>query len=117
MIEAVNTFLVKYKEQGHVHPLIQQADLQITLQSENQAIQLAIKNGVILIMQNSPEQQPKYQIIGDHKAMEQLIEGTERLRVLERQGHLEIAAPLRATLLLESLFYLTKAQENFAKVI
>ena len=56
------------------------------------------------------------EIRGDLNAMKQLLEGKERLRVLEQNGQLSIPAPIRTTLLLESIFYLTKAQENFAKI-
>ena len=118
MIEAINTFLVKIKDQGHVLPLIQQADVQINLRSEKQIIQLIIKNGTIMSLQNSEAQPTKYEITGSSIVMKQLLEGTERLRVLEQQGQLKISAPLRTTLLLESIFFLTKAQNQpLAKII
>ncbi|QCJ43981.1 hypothetical protein FAY30_19880 [Bacillus sp. S3] len=116
MIEAVEAFLVKVKEQGHILPLIQQADVQINLQwAEQQSIQLIIKSGGICITHNPDFQQRKYMISGSPTAMIQLIEGTERLRVLEQQGQLKIIAPLRTILLLESIFFLTKAE--LAKII
>ncbi|MFJ7728259.1 hypothetical protein ACIQXV_19180 [Neobacillus sp. NPDC097160] len=118
MIEAVNTFLVKIKEQGHVLPLIHQADLQINLRCEGETVQLLIKNGCIMCMQNSEAQPVKYEISGSLNAMKKLLEGTQRLRVLEQKGQLKVTAPLRATLLLESIFFLTKAQDHqHAKII
>ncbi|MFZ7943990.1 hypothetical protein [Neobacillus sp. 19] len=116
MIEAVEAFLVKVIEQGHILPLIQQADVQIILQwEEQQSIQLIIKSGGICFTKNPDFQQGNYVISGSPTAMTQLIEGTGRLRVLEQQGQLEIMAPLRTILLLESIFFLTKAQ--LAKII
>ena len=112
MIDAVKTFLVKIKDQGHVLPLIHQADIQVNLHCDQQIIQLNIKNGGILFLQNLDGQQVKYEISGSPTAMKQLFEGTERLRVLEQQGQLKASTPLRTTLLLESIFFLTKAQNS-----
>ncbi|WHY76732.1 SCP2 sterol-binding domain-containing protein [Neobacillus sp. WH10] len=112
MIEAVKTFLVKIKDQGHVLPLIHRADIQVNLHCDQQTIQLIIKNGGIFLLQNPEEQQVKYEISGSPAAMKQLLEGTERLRFLEQQGQLKASTPLRTTLLLESIFFLTKAQNS-----
>ncbi|MDN3019827.1 hypothetical protein PH210_27050 [Paenibacillus sp. BSR1-1] len=110
MIEALNNFLTKVKEQRHILPLIENADLRVNLNTNQQSIQLVIKNGTIITLQNQPS---KYEISGDINAMTQLLEGKQRLRTLK----LSISAPLRTILLLESLFYLTKAREEFAKII
>ncbi|WP_223591964.1 hypothetical protein [Neobacillus bataviensis] len=110
MIEALNNFLTKVKVQGHILPLIENADLRVNLNTHQQSIQLVIKNGTIFTLQNQPS---KYEISGDINAMTQLLEGKQRLRTLK----LSISAPLRTILLLESLFYLTKAQQEFAKII
>ena len=110
MIEALNNFLTKVKEQRHILPLIENADLRVNINTNQHSIQLVIKNGTIFTLQNQPA---KYEISGDLNAMTQLLEGKKRLRTLK----LSISAPLRTTLLLESLFYLTKAQEDFVKIV
>ncbi|ETI66203.1 SCP2 sterol-binding domain-containing protein [Neobacillus vireti] len=118
MMEAVEAFLAKIKDQGHVLPLIHQANLQINLRCEGQMMQLMIKNGSTMILQNSEALQTKHEISGSPNAMKQLLEGTYRLRVLEQQGQLKVSVPLRSTLLLESVFFLTKAQNSpQAKII
>ncbi|WP_374049578.1 hypothetical protein [Neobacillus sp. OS1-2] len=118
MIEVLNTFLVKIQDQAHVLPLIHQADVQINLRCGEQIVQLIIKNSTIMSLQNSEVQPSKYEITGSPAAMKQLLNGTERLRVLEQQGRLKVSAPLRTILLLESIFFLTKAQEHpLAKII
>jgi hypothetical protein len=117
MMKAVENFLVKIQEQEHVFPLIQNADLHVNLRSEGQLVQLVIKNGAIFILQNPDVQQLKYEISGNEDIMKQLFEGTERLRILEQNGQLKVNAPLRIILLLESLFYLTQAQEDFRKIV
>ncbi|MFJ5713789.1 SCP2 sterol-binding domain-containing protein [Neobacillus sp. NPDC093127] len=119
MMNVVEAFLAKIKDQGHVLPLFLHADLQINLRCVGQTIQLIIKNGSIMILQNSEAQQSKYEISGSQNAMNQLLKGTQRLRVLEQQGQLKVSAPLRTTLLLESIFFLTKAKDpvNLQKII
>ncbi|MEH7301169.1 hypothetical protein [Neobacillus drentensis] len=117
MIEAIQKFLVKMQQQGHVYPLIRQAEVHVNLCCEQQIVQLVIKNGAVFILQNPSKQQIAYEISGNEAAMKQLIEGTTRLRVLEQKGEIKVDTSLRIALLLEALFYLTKAQEDFANII
>lgn len=117
MIEEVQRFLVKMQQQEHVYPLIRQADVHVNLRCDQHKVQLVIKNGSVFILQNPSEQQMVYEISGNDMSMKQLIEGTTRLRILEQKDKIKVDAPLRITLLLESLFYLTKAREDFAKII
>ncbi|MEH7501271.1 hypothetical protein V7152_04370 [Neobacillus drentensis] len=117
MIEALKTFQLAIKQQGHLLPLLGHIDLRVNLVCDQQDIQIIIKDGEIFSLHDSDETQTIFEIRGDLIAMKQLLEGKERLRVLERNGQLSISAPIRTTLLLESIFYLTKAEENFAKII
>jgi len=118
MIEAVKTFLGKIKDQEHVLLLIHQTDMQVNLHCNQQTIQLIIKNGGIIILQNPEAQPAKNEISGSRTVMKHLLEGTQRLRVLEQQGLLKVSASLRTTLLLESIFFLTKAKNHqLAKII
>lgn len=117
MMEAIQRFLVKMQQQGHVYPLIRQADVHVNLRCGHQVVQIVIKNGAVFILQNPTQHQISYEIEGNETSMTQLVEGTTRLRVLEKNGEIKVDAPLRIILLFESLFYLTKAQEDFAKII
>ncbi|MFC4799921.1 SCP2 sterol-binding domain-containing protein [Neobacillus sp. GCM10023253] len=118
MIEEVNSFLKTFKDQGHILPLIQHAELRISLSTtEQQSVQLVIKNGEIFALYDSHQEQANCQIHGGLQELKQLLEGQERLRVLQRNGALNVKGALRAALLLESLFYLTKAQTNLAEII
>ncbi|WP_413307500.1 hypothetical protein AA0X95_07825 [Bacillus sp. 1P10SD] len=117
MIEAIQKFLVKMQQQEHVYPLIHQAEVQVNLRCEHQVVQLVIKNGAVFILQNPSAQQSIYEISGNEAAMKQLIEGTTRLRLLEQKREIKVDTSLRIALLLESLFFLTKAQEDLAKII
>ena len=115
MNELAEKFLKKFTKQDHILGLIKQADLKVKLSCGEESIVIEIKHGNISLLNN---QDPIwYEIKGDHQAMKYLMEGTEQLRVLEHKGHLTVSVPLRATLLLESLFFLTRAHENLAKVI
>lgn len=116
MIEMLKNFQLAIKQQRHVQPLLERIDLRVNLVCEQKTIQIIIKNGEIFILHDSEESQTISQIRGDLNAIKELLEGKERLRVLERNGQLRISAPIRTTLLLESVFYLTKAQENFPKI-
>jgi hypothetical protein len=119
LMELAETFIEKFTAQGHVLPLIQQAEVRVSIQCEQETIQIDIKNGTIKVSPNHEvqPQPPKNLISGDSSTIKSLFDGTERLRVLERKGHLTVRATLRTTLLLESLFFLTKAHGSFAKVI
>ncbi|WML59197.1 hypothetical protein [Neobacillus sp. PS2-9] len=117
MIEEIQKFLVKMQQQEHVYPLIRQAEVHVNLRCDQQLVQLVIKNGAVFILQNPSEHQVAYEIRGSDLSMKQLVEGAARLRVLEQKEEIKVDAPLRISLLLESLFYLTKAQEDFANII
>ncbi|MBU8914553.1 SCP2 sterol-binding domain-containing protein [Bacillus sp. FJAT-29953] len=118
MIEEVNSFLKTFKDQGHILPLIQHAELRISLSTtEQQSVQLVIKNGEIFALYDSQQDQANCQIHGGLQELKQLLEGQERLRVLQRNGVMNVRGALRTVLLLESLFYLTKAQTNLAEII
>jgi hypothetical protein len=117
MIEMLKNFQLAIKQQRHVLPLLEHIDLRVNLVCEQKAIQIIIKNGEIFILHDSEVTRTISEIRGDLNAIKELLEGKGRLRVLERNGQLSISAPIRTTLLLESIFYLTKAQENFSKII
>jgi hypothetical protein len=117
MIEMLKNFQLAIKQQRHVLPLLEHIDLRVNLVCEQKTIQIIIKNGEIFILHDSEQSQTISEIRGDLNVIKELLEGKERLRVLERNGQVRISAPIRTTLLLESIFYLTKAQENFSKII
>jgi 23S rRNA pseudoU1915 N3-methylase RlmH len=117
MIEAVQVFLQEVKKRSHLFPLIQQVDVRVVLKSEQQTIQLIIKNGEILFLHERNDSQPHCLIIGSNDGLAQLLKGQEKLRTLERIGSLTITAPLRTILLLESVFYLANSRNEKMKKI
>ncbi|MCM3765858.1 SCP2 sterol-binding domain-containing protein [Neobacillus niacini] len=108
MNKAVNSFLMAVKEQGQLQPLLESADLRLSLITEEQTIQLVFKNGVASVTYGTEIEPTMYSICGDADDITRLLRGSERLRTLQKGGFLKVSAPLRMALLLESIFYLAK---------
>ncbi|MEH7418935.1 hypothetical protein V7266_27270 [Neobacillus drentensis] len=115
MNDLTEKFLRKFIVQGHILSLIKHADIKVKFYCEQDFAVIQIKNGQMSLL-NDPETICS-EVKGDSHAIQKLFEGTETLRTLEKKGQLTISAPLRTTLLLESIFFLTKAHENLSKVI
>ncbi|WP_042461781.1 SCP2 sterol-binding domain-containing protein [Neobacillus dielmonensis] len=116
MLDVINTFLLIVRGRTDILPLIEQADIQLQINSEQQTILLKIKNGAISI-EAEKDNLPNVTISGHQSALTLLFEGKEKLRILQKNGALKVTAPLRTTLMLESLFYLVKADPQLAKII
>jgi SCP-2 sterol transfer family len=110
MIESIKTFVEAFQAQSHLLPLIQGVDLKVQLNGWERSFLLHIKNGTITLVHSSD--QVDCEIGGDQIALNQLLEGKERMRILERNGQLKVSAPLRTMLLLESIFVLTKTENH-----
>jgi len=115
MIELAEKFLEKFTFQGHILSLIKHTEIKVKICCEEETVIIEIKNGKMSLLND--QKSICYEVKGDSDTIQQLFEGTETLRALEKKGRLTVSAPLRTTLLLESLFFLTKAHENLAKVI
>jgi hypothetical protein len=113
MKEVIKSFIIAANRQEHILPLIRQADFHVNLSTGQESIQLKITRGRIEICES--EASGGYSIEGSPAEMSKLLNGEEKLRVLERGGILRVSAPLRIVLLLEALFLLANAQ-NFAKI-
>lgn len=118
MIESVQAFLVRMREQSHVLQLIKNIDdLTVRLVAGGSSISIAIVNKEMFILQNVDEEIEGCKIFGEIKDMEDLLNGKEKLRSLVKSGNLQISAPFRTVLLLESLFYLTNTEISAIKII
>ena len=114
MEKTIKSFLQTINERSHVLQLIKNTELLVTFVSMEKSIPIAIKNGKIFLSKDTDSTLINYEISGD---IEQLLEGEETLRYLVRKGRLKISAPFRTILLLESMFYLAKANQNLKKII
>ncbi|WP_462411091.1 SCP2 sterol-binding domain-containing protein [Neobacillus sp. Marseille-QA0830] len=117
MLDAINTFLLTVRGRADILPLIDNAEIQLDISCEQKSIMLKIKNGEISIAAEKDSRLQKVTICGSLSAITLMLEGKEKLRILQKNGALKVTAPLRATLMLESLFYLVKADPQLAKII
>jgi hypothetical protein len=78
---------------------------------------MAFQNGVVSLLYEEDERLMHNKISGRQKELEELLEGKETLRSLMRKKQLMVSAPFRTILLLESLFYLTKASGRLREII
>ncbi|WP_164745693.1 SCP2 sterol-binding domain-containing protein [Neobacillus mesonae] len=117
MIEILSKFVQALEHQAHVLPLIRKTDLQLHLEVNDQTAVLVFHNGEIFIKPDAVNQLTRFKISGTKDSFKLLLEGKEKLRKLERTGRLEVIAPLRTTLLLESIFYLTRPDDYLEKII
>jgi hypothetical protein len=112
MQEAVSSFLMAVKRQGQLQPLLESADLRVSLISDQQTIVLVIKHGEVTASNEIDMEHTTIKISGQPLEITRLLEGRERLRVLQKSRRLMVSAPLRIILLLESMFYLTMPHGN-----
>jgi hypothetical protein len=113
MMESVRDFIMSTKERNHVLQLINTIDfLSIRLVSGNMSLLFAIANGELLMIEDENEGINTCKISGEIEAIKALLKGNEKLRILLNRGLLKISAPFRTILLLESIFYLTKAEKK-----
>ena len=117
MWEAINTFLTAVREREDILPLIDNEELLFSLNSEQQSTVLGIKGGEIYTVNDKAAQMPNATITGSWQAIKLMLEGKEKLRIMQKNGALKVTAPLRTILKLESLFYLVKADPQLAKII
>ncbi|HEY2419897.1 MAG TPA: hypothetical protein VGI04_00685 [Neobacillus sp.] len=114
MNEAVQNFIQTINGRDHVLQLLDNTELHVRLVEGEEGILIALNNGKVYLQQETDSTLPVYEINGDIK---QLLNGTETLRSLVQKGKINITAPFRTILLLESIFYLTKAMENLQENI
>ncbi|WML45913.1 hypothetical protein [Neobacillus sp. PS3-40] len=113
MMESVQNFIMTIKERNHVLQLINTIDfLSVRLVSGNMSLLLAITNGELLMIEDEDEEINTCKISGEIETIKTLLKGNEKLRILLNRGLLKIYAPFRTILLLESIFYLTKAEKR-----
>ncbi len=117
MNEIIQRFLRSINERGHILQLVTNKELAITIVCGQQTNTIGFKNGTSFIPHTAGDPAASYYISGEMEAIKQLLEGKETLRYLVRKGWITISAPFRTILLLEAIFYLTKSDENFQKII
>lgn len=117
MIEMIQSFLQTIKERNDVRQLIKHTDrLMIRFICGQKTIPIALINGEFSWLHDAEEKFHSCEINGDVTTMKRLLEGKEKLRFLIMNGQLKVTASFRTILMLESIFYLTKAREELEQI-
>lgn len=117
MFEIVQSFLRSINEKTHISQLLGKNNcLKIGLVSWDESFILVITEGKLDLLENTKGIKADYEIEGEIEAIRELLVGKEKLRCLAQNGRLKISANFRTTLLLESMFYLTKFQNDLEKI-
>lgn len=118
MEEMIQLFLSAIKKRSHVLKLIENLEgLRIRLVCENTNELLVFHRGEVFLLVENDESAISYEISGQQDSIYSLLEGKEKLRFLINSRQLKVKAPFRTVLLIESIFYLTKPEEQYNKII
>jgi hypothetical protein len=118
MDEMIQIFLSAIKKRSHVLKLIEKLDgLKIKLVCEAQENILVFHRGEVVLFVGHNDSAVTCEISGHRGSIYNLLEGKEKLRILINNGQLKVKAPFRTILLFESIFYLTKPEEQYKKLI
>jgi hypothetical protein len=116
--DRIQIFLSTIKERGHVLKLIEKLDgLKIKLVCEDTENLLIFHRGEVFLQGDNGENVLTNVISGQPEAIYSLLEGEEKVRNLMNSGKLKVKAPFRTILLIESIFYLTKPDDRYIKII
>jgi hypothetical protein len=115
MEEMIQVFLSAIRKQSHVLKLIENLDvLKIKLNSDNAEEILVFHRGEVFVLVDNDESTEAYVISGQRDSIYSLLSGKEKLRNLIHYKKLNITAPFRTILLIESIFYLTRPEEKYS---
>jgi hypothetical protein len=111
----IQVFLSAIRKQSHILKLIENLDaLKIKLISEDAEEILVFHQGEVFLLIDNDESTGTYVISGERNSIYSLLQGKEKLRNLIRYKKLNVTAPFRTILLIESIFYLTKLEEQYS---
>lgn len=108
----VQAFINHLNEREHVLLLIENAEVSIRFIENGNVISIAIYNGKIQLA-NDLNIERNIEISGSSTSLKELLEGRTMLRMLIKRGDLQVSAPFRTLLLLESLFYFGKTLNTY----
>ena len=118
MDEMIQTFISAVKKRGHVLKLIETLDgLTIKLVCEGKEYFIVFHRGEVILLVDYNDRAVTCEISGQRDSVYHLLEGKEIFRALIHNGQLKVKAPFRTILLIESIFYLTKPEEQYKKYI
>lgn len=109
---AAQSFIKNISEKKHIQCLIEKDScLTVSLHSKSERVAFIIRRGEIELSHDVDPSTCDYEITGEADALRDLLAGNEPLRQLAKKGRIENTPHFRITLLLESLFILTKSEK------
>jgi hypothetical protein len=106
----LDSFIDHYNDKNHLHDLVRNHPLKVCMETEKGQFFLIVQNGVASAFeQYSMEgQNDVFTISTNYETATRILDGKIKLREAASQQLLTISGSLRTSLLLESVFYLTK---------
>ncbi|TCP23504.1 SCP-2 sterol transfer family protein [Scopulibacillus darangshiensis] len=98
-------FVQTLAEKSALQPLYKNKDIILQLKSEKESVLMSFHNGVCSLI-SEPSGNIDVNITGKYDSLVLLIDGSERLMMLEQEGNLEVEGKQCNLLTLESLFIL-----------
>lgn len=118
MREVFENFLKTIKKREHIKKLTERLErLTIKFVFDLTPIEITFHLGEATLQDENSEKAICCEISGQPDSIIKLIFGEEQLRYLMMSGELKVKASFRTILLLESIFYLTKPEQQQRKLI
>ncbi|WP_246946113.1 hypothetical protein [Bacillus pinisoli] len=105
MKELLNQFVGNVLNESTLLPILPKTPVHICFQIEYELFFLEISSQNCVIHLSSPGKTDVW-IKGDHRHIEEIITGVERLRKLESRNLIRVTGKLKDILMAEALFYL-----------
>ncbi|GGE48408.1 hypothetical protein GCM10011391_29010 [Pullulanibacillus camelliae] len=114
LIEASKEFVDVLAKKTVFEPLYKKRNIVVALKCENEETWIAFHEGQCSILTEKPDT-VDVQVAGKATSLRALMDGSERLMLLEAEGRLELNGHLQDLLALESLFLLTGKHSTLFK--
>lgn len=111
MMEYVQAFIKRISVREPVLLLIENVDLTISFADKEEAAAIVLHNGEVQLAKDL-NRINDIAINGNKASLKELLEGKDTLRKMMKSGDLQVSAPFRTLLFLESLFYFGKSNQN-----
>lgn len=111
MLEMLQLLVGEVNMRGHLNSLINGVKLKVLLNCENEAALLKIEKGKLEII-DLENQSCDAIISGNKPIITDLLAGRIKLRNANKRKMIELKSTIRASLLLESLFYLATSKNQ-----
>lgn len=109
MQDYIEKFSKSLRSKKHLLQLVQTKDLGIIFDTGEDRAFLHFKDGEIVDKESNNSRKELVQLRCSREALNDLLDGTCKLRDLSKMNEIKVKASFRNVLLVESLFYLSKS--------